>query len=62
MKIEILKEIIKRKSLKEDFAVLTKLSTGNSEIFDNKNLLSKEFKNYKNEIKNFYNLKKKWHN
>ena len=58
MKTEILKEIIKRKSLKEDFAVLTKLSTGNSEIFDNKNLLSKEFKNYKNEIKNFYNLKK----
>ena len=58
MKIEILKEIIKRKSLKEDFAVLTNLSTGNSEIFDNKNLLSKEFKNYKNEIKNFYNLKK----
>ena len=62
MKTEILKEIIKRNSLKEDFAVLTNLSTGNSEIFDSKNLLGKEFKNYENKIKNFYNLKKKWHN
>ena len=58
MKAEILKEIIKRNSLKEDFAVLTNLSTGNSEIFDSKNLLGKEFKNYENKIKNFYNLKK----
>ena len=58
MKTEILKEIIKRKSLKEDFAVLTNLSTGNSEIFDSKNLLGKEFKNYENKIKNFYKLKK----
>ena len=58
MKTEILKEIIKRNSLKEDFAVLTNLSTGNSEIFDSKNLLGKEFKSYENKIKNFYNLKK----
>ena len=58
MKTEILKEIIKRKSLKEDFAVLTNLSTGSSEIFDSKKLLSREFKNYENKIKNFYNLKK----
>ncbi len=58
MKKEILKEIIKRNSLKEDFAVLTNLSTGNSEIFNSKNLLSKEFKNYENKINNFYNLKK----
>ena len=58
MKTKILKEIIKRNSLKEDFAVLTNLSTGNSEIFDSKNLLSKEFKNYENKINNFYNLKK----
>ena len=58
MKTEILKEIIRRKSLKEDFAVLTNLSTGSSEIFDSKKLLSREFKNYENKIKNFYNLKK----
>jgi len=58
MKFEILREIIKKKSLKEDFAVLTNLSTGNSEIYDSKELLTKEFINYKKEIKNFYNLKK----
>ena len=58
MKTEILKEIIKRKSLKEDFAVLTNLTTGISEIFDSKKILSREFKNYENKIKNFYNLKK----
>ena len=58
MKTEILKEIIKRKSLKEDFAVLTNLTNGISEIFDSKKILSREFKNYENKIKNFYNLKK----
>ena len=58
MKTEILKEIIRRKSLKEDFAVLTNLTTGISEIFDSKKMLSREFINYENKIKNFYNLKK----
>ena len=58
MKTEILKEIIKKKSSNEEFAVLTNLSTGNSEIYISKKLLSKEFENYKNEIKNYYNLKK----
>ena len=58
MKTKILKEIIKRNSLKDDFAVLTNLSTGNSEIFNSKKLLGKEFKNYENKINNFYNLKK----
>ena len=58
MKTEILKEIIKRKSIKEDFAVLTNLSTGISEIFDSKKMLSREFRSYENKIKNFYNLKK----
>ena len=58
MKTETLKEIIKKKSSKEEFAVLTNLSTGNSEIYISKKLLSKEFENYKNEIENYYNLKK----
>ena len=43
MKKEILQEIVKRKLLKRDFAVLTNLATGNSEIFDSKKFLSKEF-------------------
>ena len=58
MKIEILKEIIEKKSLKEEFAVLTNLSNGNSEIFNSEKQLDKDFENYKNEIENFYNLKK----
>ena len=58
MKTDTLKEIIKKKSSKEEFAVLTNLSTGNSEIYISKKLLSKEFENYKNEIENYYNLKK----
>jgi len=58
MKTKILKAIIKKKSSKEEFAVLTNLSTGNSEIYISEKLLSKDFQNYKNEIKNYYNLKK----
>ena len=58
MKTKILKEIIKKKLSREDFAVLTNLSTGKSEIFDTQKLLSKEFENYENKIKNYYNLNK----
>ena len=43
MKIQILKEIIKKKSSKEKFAVLTNLINGNSEIFEFGNFLSKDF-------------------
>ena len=58
MKIEVLKEIIERKSNKEKFAVLTNLSNGNCEIFNYGKQLSQNFKSYKNEIENYYNLKK----
>ena len=58
MKTKILKEIIKKKLSREDFAVLTNLSTGKSEIFDTQKLLSKEFENYEKKIKNYYNLNK----
>ena len=58
MKIEIFKEIIKKKSSNEQFAVLTNLSNGFSEIYKFGIPLSKNFINYKNEIENYYNLKK----
>ena len=58
MKIEILKEIIKKKSSNEQFAVLTNLSNGSSEIYKLGIPLSKNFINYKNEIENYYNLNK----
>ena len=47
MKIEILKEIIKKKSSDERFAVLTNLSNGSSEIYKLGIPLSKNFINYK---------------
>jgi len=58
MKIETLKEIIKKKLSNEQFAVLTNLSNGSSEIFKLEIPISKNFINYKNEIENYYNLKK----
>ena len=58
MKIEILREIIKKDTSKDQFAVLTNITNGNSEIFELGKPLSKEFENYKKEIENHYNLKK----
>ena len=58
MKITILREIIKKDASKDRFAVLTNITNGNSEIFELGKPLSKEFKIYKKEIENYYNLKK----
>ena len=58
MKIQILKEIIKKKSSKEKFAVLTNLINGNSEIFEFGNFLTKDFESSKKEIEIYHNLKK----
>ena len=58
MKIEILREIIKKDTSKDQFAVLTNITNGNSEIFELGKPLSKEFENHKKEIENYYNLKK----
>ena len=58
MKIQILKKIIKKKSSKENFAVLTNLINGNSEIFEFGNSLSKDFESSKKEIEIYHNLKK----
>jgi xanthine dehydrogenase accessory factor len=58
MKIEILKEIIKKESSKKQFAILTNLKNGNSEIFELGKPLSKEFEDYKKKIENYYILKK----
>ena len=58
MKTEILKEIIKKKLSKKQFAVLTNLQNSNSEIFELGKNLSKEFENNKTEIENYFKLKK----
>ena len=58
MKIGTLKKILKKKLVNEQFAVLTNLSNGTSEVFKLGTPLSKNFKNFKNEIENYFNLKK----
>ena len=58
MKLELLQEIIKKKSSKKRFAVLKNLSKGKSELFELENQLSDEFRFHEKEIKNYYNLKK----
>jgi xanthine dehydrogenase accessory factor len=58
MKLETLKEIIKKKENKLEFAIITNLSTGESEIFEEKKPLSKDFEKYNDQINKFYKSKK----
>ena len=58
MKIETLKEIIKKKDNKLEFAIVTNLVTGESEIFEEKKSLSKNFEKYNDQINKFYKSKK----
>jgi len=58
MKHSQLKEIIKKKALKTEFAILTNLENGLSEIYEPGKSLSKEFEIYKEQIENFFKLKK----
>jgi len=58
MKLEILKEIIKKKDNKLEFAIVTNLLTGESEIFEEKKPLSKNFEKYNDQINKFYKSKK----
>ena len=58
MKLKILKEIIKKKDNKSEFAIITNLETGNSEIFDPDITISKDFEIYRDKINDFYKNKK----
>ncbi len=58
MKINILKEIIEKKNSKAEFAIVTNLKDGNSEIFEKGKKLSKNFENHKDQIESFFKLKK----
>ena len=58
MKIKILKEIKKKKKNKSEFAIITNLETGDSEIFDSNIAISKDFEKYRDKINNFYEDKK----
>jgi len=58
MKLEILKKIIEKKKNKSEFAIITNISNGESEIFEKKKPLSKEMEIYSNQINNFFKSKK----
>ena len=58
MKHSQLKEIIKKKASKTEFAILTNLKNGLSEIYEPGKSLSKEFEIHKEQIDNFFKLKK----
>ena len=58
MKLKILKDIIKKKENKSEFAIITNLETGDSEIFEPNITISKDFKKYRDKINDFYINKK----
>mgnify|MGYP001189340193 FL=1 len=58
MKLQTLKSIIEKKKNKSEFAIITNLKTGESEIFEKDKPLSKEMKVYSNQIDEFFKSKK----
>ena len=58
MQLKTLKEIIKKKENKSEFAIVTNLTTGNSEIFEKGKSLSKDFEKFTDQINTFYKSKK----
>ena len=58
MKLQTLKSIIEKKKNKSEFAIITNLKTGESEIFEKDKPLSKETEVYSNQINEFFKLKK----
>ena len=58
MKLETLKLIINKKENKSEFAIVTNLSTGESEVFEKDRPLSKELEKYSVQIDDFFKSKK----
>jgi len=58
MQLKTLKEIIRKKENKSEFAIVTNLATGNSEIFEKGKSLSKDFEKFMDQINTFYKSKK----
>jgi len=58
MQLKTLQKIIKKKENKSEFAIVTNLTTGNSEIFEKGKSLSKDFEKFIDQINIFYQSKK----
>ena len=58
MKKELLEQIIKKKSQKIEFAILTNLENGENAIFEKNKSINKNFEQYSNEINLYFENKK----
>ena len=57
MKKKLLEHIISKKNNKEEFAIITNISTGESFIFEKNKTIDKNFEKYSDEINNYVNNK-----
>ena len=58
MKKQLLDQIIKKKERKNEFAIVTNISNGESFIFEKNKLIDKNFEKYSEKIQNFFDKKK----
>ena len=58
MKLKTLEQILKNKSSKVEFAIVTNLQNGESEVFEPGKKLSEDFKKFQKEVENFFKSKK----
>ena len=58
MKKHFLEQIIDKKNRKEEFAIITNISTGESFIFEKNKTLDKNFEKYSDEINDYFESKK----
>ena len=58
MKLKTLREIIKKKEAKSEFAIVTNLASGESEIFEKDKPLNSYFEKHRKQIDYFYKSKK----
>ena len=58
MKKQLLEQILKKKNNKDEFAIITNITNGESCIFEKNKPLDKNFEKYSDEIKNYFINKK----
>ena len=58
MKKQLLDQIIKKKENKDDFAIITNITSGESCIFEKNKPIDKNFEKYLEQIKNYFEKKK----
>ena len=58
MKKQLLNQIIKKKESKNEFAIVTNISNGESFIFEKNKAIDKNFEKYSEKIQNFFDKKK----